>query len=124
MERLDDRVTLLACRFDDVEWHLRGRLIWSRSSEIVPVEQGLQRFKRRINDEDFGDAVADARSVLILGVVYQSMGVRTLNAVHAPGILGLGAIEKSGSHGRREVLSRSVTSSACRCRSWVKAILV
>ena len=55
----------------------------------------LSASKLSVGQQNFGDTIADAEAVLVLGVAHQPVRVGTLDAVHPARVFGLGAVEEA-----------------------------
>jgi len=95
VERLHDVGALLARSFDMVEGCLRRRAVGPGARVVIAFQQSAQRLETYLWEQHLGHALAHAEPVLVARVARQPVRVRPLDAVHPPGIFGLGTIEEA-----------------------------
>ena len=92
MEDLVRGVALEASGFDRIA---RRRREGADAVELIAGQEGLEGGERHLRQEDLGRAVADAEIRLPCRVLLEAVRIRALDAVHAAGILALGAAEEA-----------------------------
>ncbi len=94
MERLDERIALLARFANRIERLFRRWTIRARAREIIAAENRFDRVERQLVQQNFRRAVADAHFVLEPGIEIEFVRVAALDAVHAARVFRLGAAKE------------------------------
>src|SRR5215207_7697459 len=93
MESLVRGITFEAGGFDRVaRWRGEG----AGAVELVARQERLERGERHLGQQHLGRPVADTQVAFPCGILLEAVRVRSLDAVHAPGVLTLYAAEKAG----------------------------
>jgi hypothetical protein len=103
VKALHDIGAFFACRADEIELRLGLLAVRARAGEVIAREELFQGIEGDFIYQYVCGKVAQAQVTLALRVCAEPVGIRSLDAVHAPRVFRLGAVEK-GSRGTRPVL--------------------